>query len=164
MLKFNSSLFSLLLVLLFVSGCSNTSLKKLPFILEEAPVQKKPEEPPEKPLPPADKPSPPAVRKAERELNLGIRNYENGNYNAAAGFFQNALSEDQLSVGDQVTAHKFLAFIYCVSGEKLACRGAFKKVLALNPKFDLSAGEAGHPIWGPVFREVQAEVAGRKVR
>lgn len=157
MLKFNSSLFSLFVVLLFLSGCSNTSLKKLPFIQEEAPVQKKSEEPPEKP-------SPPVVRKAERELNLGVRNYENGNYNAAAGFFQNALSEDQLSVGDQVTAHKFLAFIYCVSGEKLACRGAFKKVLALNPKFDLSAGEAGHPIWGPVFREVQTEVAGRKIR
>lgn len=157
MLKFNSSLFSLFVVLLFLSGCSNTSLKKLPFFQEEAPVQKKSEEPPEKP-------SPSVVRKAERELNLGIRNYENGNYNAAAGFFQNALSEDQLSVGDQVTAHKFLAFIYCVSGEKLACRGAFKKVLALNPKFDLSAGEAGHPIWGPVFREVQTEVAGRKIR
>ena len=157
MLKFNPSLFSLLAVLLIVSGCSNTSLKKLPFIQDEAPVQKKAEEP-------SDKLSPPAVRKAERELNLGIRNYENGNYNAAAGFFQNALGEDLLSDGDQVTAHKFLAFIYCVSGEKLACRGAFKKVLALNPKFGLSAGEAGHPTWGPVFREVQAEVAGRKAR
>ncbi|MFA5242601.1 MAG: TssQ family T6SS-associated lipoprotein [Sulfuricella sp.] len=157
MLKFNLSLFSLLALLLFVSGCSNTSLKKLPFIQDEAPVQKKAEDP-------ADKPSPPAVRKAERELSLGIRNYENGNYNMAAGFFQNALGDDQLSVGDQVTAHKFLAFIYCVSGEKLACRGAFKKVLALNPKFGLSASEAGHPTWGPVFREVQAEVAARKTR
>lgn len=157
MLKFNPSFFYLLALLLFVSGCSNTSLKKLPFIQDEAPVQKKAEEP-------ADKPSPPAVRKAERELNLGIRNYENGNYTTAAGFFQNALGDDQLSVGDQVTAHKFLAFIYCVSGEKLACRGAFKKVLALNPKFGLSASEAGHPTWGPVFREVQAEVAARKTR
>jgi Tfp pilus assembly protein PilF len=157
MRKFNLSLFSLLALLLLVSGCSNPSLKKLPFIQDEAPVQKKAEEP-------TDKPSPPTVRKAERELNLGIRNYENGNYTAAAGFFQNALGEDLLSVGDQVTAHKFLAFIYCVSGEKLACRGAFKKVLALNPKFGLSASEAGHPTWGPVFREVQAEVAARKTR
>lgn len=164
MLKLNLSLFSLLAVLLFVSGCSTTSLKRLPFIQDEVPVQKKTEEAAGKPLPPVDKPSLLAVRKAERELNLGIRSYENGNYNAAAGFFQNALGEGLLSVGDQVIAHKFLAFIYCVSGEKLACRGAFKKVLSLNPKFDLSAGEAGHPIWGPVFLEVQAEAAGRKVR
>jgi hypothetical protein len=96
-------------------------------------------------------------------LNLGIRNYEDGNYNTAASHFQNALGEDLLTAGEQVTAHKFLAFIYCISGEKLACRGEFKKVLLLNPKFELSAAEAGHPIWGPVFREVQVEV-NRKTR
>lgn len=157
MLKSNLTLLLLLVVTLLTSACSSTSFKKLPFMQDEAPVQKKVEEP-------ADKASPTAVRKAEQELNLGIRNYEDGHYKAAASYFQNALGEGLLTVGEQVTAHKYLAFIYCVSGEKLACRGAFKKVLALNPKFELSAGEAGHPIWGPVFREVQVEAIGRKTR
>ncbi|MBU0593918.1 MAG: TssQ family T6SS-associated lipoprotein [Gammaproteobacteria bacterium] len=162
---------ALLAVLLLTSACSNSSFKKFPFIQDEAPVQKKTEEPADKPLPtqkkieePADKSTPAAVRKAEQELNLGIRSYEDGQYKTAAGHLQNALGDGSLSVGDQITAHKFLAFIYCVSGEKLACRGAFKKVLALNSRFELSASEVGHPIWGPVFREVQAEAAGKKKR
>lgn len=150
MLKFHYYLPLMLSVLLISSGCSNTGVNKLPVVQEGVPAQKKAEEP--------------AVRRAEQELNLGIRNYEDGHYKIAASYFQNALGEDSLSVGDQITANKFLAFIYCVSGEKLACRGAFKKVLALNPKFELSASEAGHPYWGPVFREVQAEAVGRKAR
>lgn len=160
MLKSNLTFLSLLVLVLLTSACSSTSIKKLNAKMDEVMVQMKPEEPAEK-APPS--PPPPAVRKAGQDLNLGIRNYEDGNYNTAASHFQNALGEDLLTVGEQVTAHKFLAFIYCVSGEKLACRGEFKKVLMLNPKFELSAGEAGHPIWGPVFREVQAEV-GRKAR
>lgn len=160
MLKSNLTFLSLLVLVFLTSACSNTSMKKLNTRLDEAMVQIKPEEPVEKPQP---APSP-VVRKGVQDLNLGIRNYEEGYYNTAALHFQNALGDNSLSVGEQVTAHKFLAFIYCVSGEKLACRGEFKKVMKLNPKFDLSAGEAGHPIWGPVFREVQAEAGGRKAR
>ncbi|PWB47072.1 MAG: hypothetical protein C3F18_12190 [Nitrosomonadales bacterium] len=163
MLKSNLTFLPLLVLVLLTSACSSTSLKKLNAKVDEVVTQIKPEEPAEK-SPPSPPPSPPpAARKAGQDLNLGIRNYEDGNYNTAASHFQNALGDDVLPVGEQVTAHKFLAFIYCVSGEKLACRGEFKKVLMLNPKFELSAGEAGHPIWGPVFREVQAEM-GRKTR
>lgn len=159
MLKSYLTFLSLLALVMLTSACSSTSLKKINAKLDEVVVQMKPDEPAEK-TPPAP---PPVVRKAGQDLNLGMRNYEDGNYNTAASHFQNALGDDALTVGEQVTAHKFLAFIYCVSGEKLACRGEFKKVLLLNPKFELSAGEAGHPIWGPVFREVQAEVS-RKAR
>lgn len=160
MLKSYPTFLSLLVLVLLTSACSSTSLKKLNAKLDEVVVQMKPDEPAEKTPPAAP---PPVARKAGQDLNLGIRNYEDGNYNTAASHFQNALGDDALTVAEQVTAHKFLAFIYCVSGEKLACRGEFKKVLLLNPKFELSAGESGHPIWGPVFREVQAEV-NRKTR
>lgn len=157
MLKSNLTILLILILASLTTACSNTSIKKLNTKLDEVLDQMKPDEP-------AEKTAPPAVRKAEQDLNLGIRNYEDGNYKNAAGFFQNALVGDSLSTADQVTAHKYLAFIYCTSGEKLGCRGEFKKVLTLNPKFELSAGEAGHPIWGPVFRDVQAEVTGRKSR
>ncbi|MDO9189683.1 MAG: TssQ family T6SS-associated lipoprotein [Sulfurimicrobium sp.] len=164
MQKSNLTLLSLLLLVLLTSACSNTSFKKLNTKLDEVLTQKKAEEPAEPPPSPLPPPPPPAVRKAVQDLNSGIRSYEDGNYNTAAGYFQNALGDGQLTLGEQVTAHKYLAFIYCVSGEKLACRGEFKKVLTLNPKFELSAGEAGHPMWGPVFREVQAAATGRKIR
>ncbi|MBZ0105862.1 MAG: TssQ family T6SS-associated lipoprotein [Sulfuricella denitrificans] len=158
MLKTYLIVLPLISLVLLTSACSNTSPGKIPLLpQEETPVPKKVEEP-------ADKPSPSAVRKSEQSLNLGVRSYEDGNYKLAAGHFQNALADDSLSASERVTAHKFLAFIYCVSGEKLACRGEFKKVLTLNPKFELSAGEAGHPLWGPVFREVQAETSVKKQR
>lgn len=154
---------SVLALVLLTSACSNPSLKKIPFIQDITLPQSQPQ--PQKKIEEVpDKMPTPAVRKAEQDLNLGIRQYENGNYTAAAGSLQNSLAGDFLAVSDQVTAHKFLAFIYCVSGESMACRGEFKKALSLNPKFELSAGESGHPIWGPVFREVQAEVTGKKAR
>lgn len=156
--KINHLVIPLMLLTLLISACSNTGSTKLPFLQkDEVQVQKKVEEP-------VEKPAPSAVRKSEQSLALGVRSYEDGNYKAAAGHFQNALGDDSLATGEQVIAHKFLAFIYCVSGEKLACRGEFKKVLILNPKFELSTGEAGHPLWGPVFREVLAEMSPKKGR
>jgi Tfp pilus assembly protein PilF len=163
MLKTNLTLLALLPLVLLVSACSNPSIKKINTRIDEVLVQMKPDEPAEK-TPPAQPAPAAAPRKSEQNLNLGVKNYEDGKYQEAAGYFQNALGDNSLTLGEQVTAHKFLAFIYCVSGEKLACRGEFKKVLALNPKFELSAGEAGHPIWGAVFREVQTEAAARKNR
>jgi len=159
----NLLLHSLLLALvLTVSACTGAPSKKIPDMpASEAPIQKKSEEPAAKKPELADKPQPPPVRMAEQELNRGIRNYEEGEYKGAASNFQNALSGGLVSVADQVTAHKFLAFIYCISKEQMACRGEFKEILALDPKFDLTPAEAGHPIWDPVFREVKAE-AGKK--
>lgn len=154
----------LLSLALSLSACGTLTEKKTPHKAEEPPVQKKVDEPAAKKPEPVEKlqpPAPPVVRKAEQELEWGIRNYEEGHYKNAADNFQNALGSGA-PLGVQLTAHKYLAFIYCISGEKLACRGEFKKLLNLNPKFELSPAEAGHPIWGPVFREVKAEVAGTK--
>jgi Tfp pilus assembly protein PilF len=153
--------FLCLVLLLMVTGCASQTATKPTHKSEELPVAKKAEKieaPSEK------KPELPVVKKAEQELSVGIHNYEEGNYKNAAGHFQNALDGGLASSGDQLAAHKYLAFIYCVSGEKLACRGEFKQVLKLNPNFNLTPAEAGHPIWGPVFREVKMEVAGKKRR
>jgi len=29
----------------------------------------------------------------------------------------------------------------------------------LNPSFDLTPAEAGHPVWGPVFRSAKSKVS-----
>jgi hypothetical protein len=154
-------------LILAASGCTSLPTTKTPDKpahrkAEETPTPKITEEPVTKKAEPAEKPQPPVMRKADLELNKGIRNYEEGDYKNAASHFQNALEDGLAAVGDQVTAHKFLAFIYCISGEKMACRAEFRKVFNLNSKFELTPAEAGHPIWGPAFQDVKAEAASRK--
>ena len=103
-----------------------------------------------------------APRKAEQELSAGLKSYEDGNYAQAQKQIQNALNSELTFKSDQITAHKYLAFIHCVSDRKKQCRAAFKEALEINPDLQLSAAEIGHPIWGPVFREVQAEQRQQK--
>ena len=93
-------------------------------------------------------------RKGEPQLEQGIRNYDDGRLPQASANFQSAL-EAGLSEGDQVKAHKYLAFIHCVSGRDRQCRAHFRSALELDPAFQLAPAEAGHPTWGPVFRSVK---------
>lgn len=97
-----------------------------------------------------------APRKAERELSNGIENYEDGYYRIAARSLQNALDAGLVFESDIVRAHKYLAFIHCLSNREKQCRDEFRKAFELDSRFDLAPAEAGHPIWGPVFRSVKA--------
>ena len=89
-------------------------------------------------------------------LEEGVENYEEGNYRVAKRRLRFAL-EEGLSRPDRVKAHKYLAFIACVSSQQLTCREEFAIALELDPKFELDAAEAGHPIWGPMFKSVKAK-------
>jgi Tfp pilus assembly protein PilF len=93
--------------------------------------------------------------KGEPALAVGIRQYEDGKYPEAAESLNTALYQG-LSSADRVNAHKYLAFVHCISSRPSACREQFRRALALDPNLELSAAEAGHPIWGPVFRAVKA--------
>jgi Tfp pilus assembly protein PilF len=99
--------------------------------------------------------------KGGSELAAGIKHYEDGRYPQATTDFQNAL-DTGLSDEDQVIANKYLAFISCVSARERQCRAYFTRALELNPAFELEASEAGHPIWGPVFRSVKSASQKRK--
>jgi Tfp pilus assembly protein PilF len=89
-------------------------------------------------------------------LEEGVRAYEEGNYRNAQRRLQFAL-EEGLGKPDRVKTHKYLAFIACVSGQQLTCREEFGIALELDPKFELEPAEAGHPIWGPVFKNVKSK-------
>jgi Tfp pilus assembly protein PilF len=93
-------------------------------------------------------------RKGEPQLQAGIKNYDEGRLSQAQGNFESALAAG-LNQRDQVTAHKYLAFIHCVSKRERQCRAHFRSALELDPNFDLQPAEAGHPMWGPVFRSVK---------
>ena len=88
-------------------------------------------------------------------LATGVRQYEEGNYPEATKSLHNALNRG-LSSDDRVKAYKYLAFINCVSERPSYCREEFRRALAIDPNLELSTAEAGHPIWGPVFRAVKA--------
>jgi hypothetical protein len=92
--------------------------------------------------------------KGEALLKQGIKDYEDGRLTDASATFQGALDAG-LNEADQVTAHKYLAFIHCVSKRERQCRAHFRTALELNPSFELSTAEAGHPMWAPVFRKAK---------
>jgi tetratricopeptide (TPR) repeat protein len=97
----------------------------------------------------------PPPQKGEQELSAGIKNYEEGNYKDSIKLIQEALTKGLPNKDRQVEAHKYLAFIHCVSGRKKECTDEFKKALELDPNFELQAAEAGHPLWGPVYSSVK---------
>ncbi|HEY6897804.1 MAG TPA: TssQ family T6SS-associated lipoprotein [Rhodocyclaceae bacterium] len=94
--------------------------------------------------------------KAGQALSAGIEDYNEGRYAEAVKTLQSALDQG-LGVSDQVKAHKYLAFTHCVSGKERLCRDEFKKALEINPNLELEPAEAGHPIWGPVFRAAKGK-------
>lgn len=88
-------------------------------------------------------------------LQSGLRLYEDGDYAESAKNLQAALDQG-LPTKDRGRAHKYLAFIHCASNREQLCRDEFRKALADDPSLDLAPAEAGHPIWGPIFRSVKA--------
>jgi len=114
-------------------------------------------------VPVAPKPAEPVLDLSQQELAKGIKSYEDGSYPIAARELQAALNFGLVVPAEQAQARKFLAFIQCVSNRLQACRDEFRKAFAADPSFDLAPAEAGHPIWGPVFRAVKAE-QGKPVR
>jgi Tfp pilus assembly protein PilF len=92
--------------------------------------------------------------RGEQLLLTGIRAYENGKYNEARKALETSLKRG-LGDRDQVQAYKYLAFIDCISNEDAKCRSQFRMALTIDPRFELAPAEAGHPIWGPVFRSVK---------
>jgi hypothetical protein len=93
-------------------------------------------------------------RPAERALLTGIRAYDDAQYAQAERALNTALSSGLTSPKDRASAHKLLAFIYCTSSRVPDCEAAFRAARDADPAFTLSRSEAGHPLWGPVYRRV----------
>jgi Tfp pilus assembly protein PilF len=93
-------------------------------------------------------------RPAERALVEGLRAYDDGQYPQAEAALQRALAAGLSSPRDRASAHKLLAFIACTSERIAACEAAFRAARAADAGFTLDRSEAGHPLWGPVYRRV----------
>lgn len=88
-------------------------------------------------------------------LQSAVRLYEDGDYAESAKSLQAALEQEGLDAKERARAHKYLAFIHCASNREQLCREEFRKALNDDPSLALAPAEAGHPIWGPIFRSVK---------
>ena len=88
-------------------------------------------------------------------LRTGLRQYDDGAYAESAKSLQSAIGQG-LNDPERAEAHKHLAFIHCAANRVGPCREEFRKAIAANPALELAPAEAGHPIWGPVFKAVKA--------
>lgn len=93
-------------------------------------------------------------------LTAGISQYEAGEYELAENNLKSALTLGLIDPTDQITAHKYLAFLYCVSGLEALCQMEFAKIFDIDPKFTLSPAETGHPIWQPVYDKAKNQTTG----
>lgn len=123
------------------------------------------------PAPPveAPKPAPPAPTaeellraKAQEQFAAGVKAYEAGDYDAAQKSLAAALDHGQLAKADQARARKHLAFMHCLGGREAACTEEFRKAFEVDPAFALTPAEDGHPIWGPVYRNVRTQVIAER--
>ena len=109
--------------------------------------------------PPAVAPPPSGLaelmeKPGERALIEGIRAYDDGLYPQAEAALRKALGSGLASARDKASAHKLLAFITCTSERLAECETQFRAAKAADPAFALNRSEAGHPLWGPVYRKV----------
>jgi|GEM_PF-1269910 len=97
--------------------------------------------------------------RVEQKLEIGVKEYEEGNYVSSMNALESVIAEKTASNSQKIRANKYMAFISCISSREKSCREYFRNILEINPDFNLSAAEAGHPIWGPVFQNVKAKMA-----
>jgi Tfp pilus assembly protein PilF len=94
------------------------------------------------------------ARPGERALLAGWRAYDDAQYADAERELKAALAAGLQSTKDRAAAHKLLAFVYCTSARTAECEKSFRAARAADPAFVLTRAEAGHPLWGPVYRKV----------
>ena len=96
-----------------------------------------------------------SARPAERALLAGMKAYDDAQYDSADRLFREALAVGLVSPRDRAEAHKRLAFIQCAAGRLGECETEFKLARQADRNFALDKSEAGHPVWGPVYKKLQ---------
>jgi Tfp pilus assembly protein PilF len=88
---------------------------------------------------------------AEQALAEGMKQYDAGDFAAAYKLLEAALKAGLPEKADRIRAHKHAAFSLCLMRRVTLCRHEFMKLFVLDPAFDLSDAEAGHPAWAKTF-------------
>ena len=116
----------------------------------------------------APKPAAPQItesslrERAQEQLLTGVKQYDAGDYDNAVKSLTASLEHGLLSKADQSRARKLLAFSHCVSGREVQCRDEFRRAFEIYPEFSLTPAEDGHPIWGPIYRNVRTQLVAER--
>lgn len=95
----------------------------------------------------------------QQKLADGIKNYEDGRYKESLDALQAALKAGLPAKADEIRAHKYAAFGYCLTQRTKQCRIEFQHIFKLDPAFELSPSEVGHPAWASIYRSEKQAVA-----
>jgi tetratricopeptide (TPR) repeat protein len=98
-----------------------------------------------------------SLPKAEQMLVDGLVKYDAGEFPDALNLFQGAFKEGLKEKKDQVRALKHAAFCLCLMGKYPACRAEFIRIYDVDPDFDLTPAESGHPSWTKTFAGAKAQ-------
>jgi tetratricopeptide (TPR) repeat protein len=98
-----------------------------------------------------------ALDKAEQALQDGMVKYDAGDYAEAQKKLDEAMKLGLKSKDDQVKAMKHIAFTQCLADKWGICRATFVKIYDIDPNFDLTPAEAGHPSWTKTFAQAKAQ-------
>ncbi|MEN3365081.1 MAG: hypothetical protein V7606_2355 [Burkholderiales bacterium] len=101
---------------------------------------------------------------AQQKLAEGVKGYEQGNYKEAIDKLQGALNSGLPDRTDQIIAHKYSAFGYCLTQRVPLCQGEFRKIFNLDPLFTLLPSENGHPAWASSYRQEKAAASKQRLK
>lgn len=97
---------------------------------------------------------------AEQLFDRGMAQYDAGDFEAAVGLLDAAVKEGLPARTDTVKALKHTAFSLCLLERYAECRGEFMKIFEVDPEFDLTPAEAGHPSWSRSFASARQRAHG----
>jgi tetratricopeptide (TPR) repeat protein len=98
-----------------------------------------------------------SLPKAEQMLVDGLVKYDAGDFAEAHRLLEGAFKEGLKAKNDQVRALKHSAFCLCLLGKYRDCRAEFVRIYDVDPDFDLTPAEAGHPSWTKTFAGAKAQ-------
>jgi tetratricopeptide (TPR) repeat protein len=96
---------------------------------------------------------------AQQKLAEGIKDYEAGRYKESLDALQASLKAGLPAKTDELRAHKYVAFTYCLTQRARQCRIEFRQIFKLDPAFELLPSEAGHPAWASIYRSEKQAAA-----
>ncbi len=134
-----------------LSGCATPAPEPAP-IAPPAPIVAPP--PPPEPVAPAPVAVPVASAGAAA-LRDGTSAFSQGEHKRAEAKLLESQRLGLNQINEQLLAHKTKAFLYCVTRRTALCEKSFTDAFATDKAFDLTRAERGHPVWGPVFSNVQ---------
>ena len=130
----------------------------------DAPKQVSPVAPAVQPAPQPPEPVKPIdpVAQKEQALAEALGIYAEGRYDDAVVWLTPLVAAPELPLSSQVKIQKFMAFSHCAMNRLRQCRQHFDNALELDPTFQLTEAEKGHPMWGREF--INARNAARNKR